>query len=130
MDATIQECWEQYWTSPGDNTPQRSSYTATKHPSRKCSNLDETDMPDCWRSRDELISDVILRTPSHGRAKSGRPARIYIQQQLCEDTGCSPEDFPEAMNDRGRWRERFRDIRAGGPTRWWWWWSMPCYCYL
>ena len=21
-------------------------------------------------------------------------------QQLCEDTGCSPEDLPEAMNDR------------------------------
>ena len=25
----------------------------------------------CWRSRDELISDVILRNPSHGRAKGG-----------------------------------------------------------
>ena len=40
----------------------------------------------CWRSRDELISDVLLWTPSHGRAKEGRPARIYIQQ-LCADTG-------------------------------------------
>ena len=47
----------------------------------------------CWRSRDELISDVILWTPTHGRAKAGRPARTYIQQ-LCEDTGCSPEDLP------------------------------------
>ena len=43
---------------------------------------------------DELISDVILWTPSHGRAKAGRPARPYIQQ-LCEDTGCSPGDLPE-----------------------------------
>ena len=34
----------------------------------------------CWRSRDELISDVLLWTPTHGRAKSGRPARTYIQQ--------------------------------------------------
>ena len=42
-----------------------------------------------------------------GRAKAGRPARTYIQQ-LCEDTGCSPEDLPEAMNDREKWRERFR----------------------
>ncbi len=33
-------------------------------------------------------------------------------QQLCEDTGCSPEDLPEAMNDREKWRERVRDIRA------------------
>ena len=27
----------------------------------------------CWRSRDELISDVLLWTPSHGRAKAGQP---------------------------------------------------------
>ena len=38
-----------------------------------------------WRSRDELISDVLLWTPIHGRAKAGWPARIYIQQ-LREDT--------------------------------------------
>ena len=29
----------------------------------------------CWRSRDEFISDVLLWTPSHGRAKAGRPAK-------------------------------------------------------
>ena len=46
----------------------------------------------CWRSRDELISDVLLWTPIYGRAKAGRLARTYIQQ-LCEDTGCSPEDL-------------------------------------
>ena len=57
------------------------------------------------RSRDELISDVLLCTPTHGRAKAGRPARTYIQQ-LCEDTGCCPEDLPGAMNDREEWRER------------------------
>ena len=74
----------------------------------------------CWRSRDELISDVLLWTPTHGRAKAGRPARTYIQQ-LCEDTGCCPEDMPEAMNDREKWRERVKDIRATSTT-WWWWW--------
>ena len=73
----------------------------------------------CCRSRDELISDVLLWTPSHGRAKVGRPAQTNIQQ-LCEDTGCSPEDLPKAMNDRERWRERVRDICVGGTTRWWW----------
>ena len=65
----------------------------------------------CRRSRDELIRDVLLWTPTHGRAKAGRPARTYIQQ-LCEDTGCCPEDLPRAMNDREEWRERVRDIRA------------------
>ena len=33
----------------------------------------------CWRSRDELIRDVLLWIPTHGRAKAGRPARTYIQ---------------------------------------------------
>ena len=75
----------------------------------------------CWRSRDELIRDVHLWTPTYGRAKAGRPARTYIQQ-LCEDTGCSPEDLPEAMNDREKWRERVRDIRAYATTWWGWWW--------
>ena len=70
----------------------------------------------CWRSRDKLISDVLLWTPTYGRAKAGWPARTYIQQ-LCEDTGCSPEDLPEAMNDREKWWE---DIRASGKP-WWWW---------
>ena len=60
-----------------------------------------------WRSRDELISDVLLWTPSHGQAKSGRPARTYIQQ-LCEDTECNPSDLREAMNDREGWWERVK----------------------
>ena len=57
----------------------------------------------CWISRDELIRDVLLWNPTYGRAKAGRPARTYFQQ-LCEDTGCSSEDLPEAMNDREKWR--------------------------
>ena len=65
----------------------------------------------CWRSRDELISDVFLWTPSHGRAKAGRPARTYIQQ-LCADSGCSLEDLLIAIDDREVWRERVRNIRA------------------
>ena len=56
-----------------------------------------------------------LWTPTYGQAKAGRPARTYIQQ-LCEDTGCNPEDLPEAMNDREKWREMVKDIRAGGTT--------------
>ena len=72
----------------------------------------------CWRSRDELIRDVLLWISTHGRAKAGRPAQTYIQQ-LCEDTGCCPEDLPRAMNDREEWRERVRDIRATSAI-WWW----------
>ena len=57
----------------------------------------------CWRIRDELISDVLQWTPSHGRAEARWPARTYIQQ-LCEDTGCSPEDLPKVIGRSGeRW---------------------------
>ena len=62
----------------------------------------------CWSSRDELISDVLLWTPTYDRAKAGRPARTYIQQ-LCEDTACSPEDLPEAITI-GRSGERWSSI--------------------
>ena len=69
----------------------------------------------CWRSRDELKRNVHLWNPKYGRAKAGRSARTYIQQ-LCEDTGCSTEDLPEAMNNREKRRERVRDIRSSGTT--------------
>ena len=58
----------------------------------------------CWRSRDKLITDVYLWSPTHGRAKVEWTAPTYIQQ-LWVDTGCSPEDLPEAMEDREEWRE-------------------------
>ena len=74
----------------------------------------------CWRCRNELISDVLVWIPAYDQAKAGQPARTYIQQ-LYEDTGCNPEDLPEAMNDKEKWRERVRNIRASGTT-WWWWW--------
>ena len=83
----------------------------------------------CWRSKDELISDVLLWTPSHRWARVGRPARTYLQQ-LCTDIGCSMEDLPGGMDDRDKWRERVREIRACSTT-WWWWlrintWSYNC----
>ena len=75
----------------------------------------------CWRSKDELISDVLLWTPAYGQGKAGRPAGTYIQQ-LCKNPGCNSQDLPKAMNDREKWRERVRDICAGGTT--WWWWLL------
>ena len=74
----------------------------------------------CWRSKDELINDVFMWTPSHRWAKLGWPARTYIQQ-LCANTGCSPENLLEAMDDREGWQEMVRDIHADGMT----WWYQP-----
>ena len=77
----------------------------------------------CLRSKDELISDVLLWTTAYGQAKAG-PDRTYIQQ-LCEHTGCNPEDLPKAMNNWEKWRERVRDICAVGMTWWWCIESLP-----
>ena len=121
------QCWEQYLTSPGDNTPRDTNYTDTCPPITKTIQVRRTrHAGHCWRSKDELISDVLLWTPTYGCAKAGRPARTYIQQ-LFEDTGCNTEDLPKAMNDREKWRERVRDICAGGTTWWWWWWWQRIY---
>ena len=65
----------------------------------------------CWRSKDELISDALLWTPSHGCSSVGWPARTYLHQ-LCVDTGFSLKDLPRAMDDRDGWRERVREIHA------------------
>ena len=114
LTATTLECCEEYRTSSGGSSLQSSSCTATYHPSRKRTRHAEH----CWGSRDEHISDILLWTPSHGRAKAGRPARTYVQQ-LYSNTGCRPEHLPEAMDDRDECRERVRDIRADSAT-WWW----------
>ena len=66
----------------------------------------------CWRSKDELISDVHLWIPSDGRAKIWRPARTYLRQ-LCADKRCSLEDLPGAMDNREGWRERERERESG-----------------
>ena len=72
----------------------------------------------CWRSSDELISDVLLWAPTHGRTRPGRPTKTYIEQ-LCEDSGCHAEDLPRAMSDREEWRRRVMAIHATSAT-WWW----------
>ena len=113
---------ESYTHTSGNNRPTRHQLYGHLPPITKTIQVRQTrHAGHCWRRKDELISDVLLWTPTYGRAKTGRPARTYIQQ-LCEDTGCNPEDLPEAMNNRKKWRERVRDIRAGGTTWWWWWW--------
>ena len=116
--AITQECCEKYWTGPGGNTPQGTNFP----PIPKTIQIRRTrHAGHCWRSRDELISDVLLWNPTFGRAKAGRPPLTYIQQRS-EDTGYSPEDLPEAMNDREKLRERVWDIHASCTTWWWWQW--------
>ena len=75
----------------------------------------------CWGSKDKLINNVLLWTPSHGWASVGWPARTYLQQ-LCADIGCSLEDLLEVLDHRDEWHGRVREICARGTTwRWYIW---------
>ena len=106
LTAILNKSWRQHSTKQRPPITKTIQIRRTRHAGP------------CWRSRDELISDVLLWTPSHRRAKVGRPARTYIQQ-LCVDTGCSLDDLPEAMDNREEWREKVRNIRADSVTSWW-----------
>ena len=72
------------------------------------------------RSRDQLVSDVFLWTSWRGWAKAEQPGQTSIQQ-LCANTGCSPEDLPETIDYKEGWQERIRNIRADDAT---WWWDI------
>ena len=65
----------------------------------------------CWRAKNELACQTVLWNPTHGKANIGRPCTTYIDQ-LCSDTGCTPEELPTAMNDRKEWKRRVKNSRA------------------
>ena len=118
LRAILNKLWRQY--------PTKQQLYGHSPPITKTIRVRQTrHLGHCWRSRDKLISDVLLWTPLHRRAKAGWPARTYIQQ-LCADMGCSPEDLLEAKDDGEEWQESVRGIRA----TWWWWyclgWILVC----
>ena len=98
LQAILNKSWQQH--------PTRHQLYGHLPPITKTIQVRRTRLAgQCWRSRDELIIDVLLWTPTYGQAKAGRPARTYIHQ-LCEDMGCSSEDLLEVMNDREKWQKR------------------------
>ena len=48
----------------------------------------------CWRSKDELISDFLLWTPTYEHTSVSWPAKSYIQQ-LRVNTRCRVEDLTQ-----------------------------------
>ena len=57
-------------------------------------------------------------TPRDPFTWTSKSARTYILQ-FSVDTRCSLEFILGVIDDRDGWRERVREIRAGGAT-WWW----------
>ena len=62
----------------------------------------------CWRSRDELISDVILWTPFSWTCKI-RAASSNLHTAALRGYA--------VMNEREEWQERVKDIHADDMTR-------------
>ncbi len=107
--ATTLECWEQYWTSPGDNTPRDTNYTATCLPSRKLYRLDEPDTPDTAGEARASSNVAFSNRPLYTNAQvlKNQLELIYNSSLRIQ---CSLEDQPEAMDDRDGWQERVREI--------------------
>ena len=68
---------------------------------------------------DELIRDVLLWTPTHGKSRT-TSTNIHSAAMW----GYGMLSRRPAKDDREEWRERVRDIRATSVTWWWWYLSI------
>ena len=59
------------------------------------------------RSKNKLISIILLQIPTHGNISVGWPVKTYIYQ-FCLDTGSCLENLPSVMTDRDEWQERVK----------------------
>ena len=69
-----------------------------------------------YRSKDEVVSDLILWTPKHNKVKVGPPSKTYTNQ-LTEDADCQLKGLPRAMDGREYWRGSVNMFRAIRPIR-------------
>ena len=67
----------------------------------------------CSRSKDKLVSNILLWTPTHGHTCVCQPAKSY---QIPADTWCCLKDLPKAITDR------FKLWLRESSKPWWWWW--------
>ena len=95
-----------FWTNPGSSILQNSSCIAT------CLLISQTiqvrwtkNAEHCWRSKDELINNILFWTLTYGHTSISWLAKTYIHQ-LCVDIGCQLEDRPWPMDKRDWWWER------------------------
>jgi hypothetical protein len=57
----------------------------------------------CRRTKDQVVSDLVLWKPTQGIRKPGRPIKTYTNL-LCDDTNLKCEDIDSCMQDRRIWR--------------------------
>ena len=124
--AITQEYCEQYWTSPGGNTPQGTNYTATCLPSRKLYKLDEPDTQDTPVEA-RTNSSVMYSYGSPHMAKQKQDDQLehkyssYVRIRDVAQKTCQKRWMI------GRNGKKTMDMRASAAT--WWWWGLPLRCY-
>ena len=64
----------------------------------------------CWRSKEEVVHQVLLWEPKHGKRSSGQPPRTFIDQ-LTDDTGILRDELGTVMEDRNVWKEVIKNVR-------------------
>ena len=67
----------------------------------------------CWRSKNEVVSDLVLWEPKHGKRSVGGQPRTFVDL-LEADTGVPRDCLSTAMDDRVGWRERAVGGWGGG----------------
>ena len=96
------------WTLPSDYLVSYPGHLlgGSLTPSAEVQSVYST-APANWarRSKDKLLRDFLLWTPTHVHASIFRPARTYLYQ-LCANTACSLENLPGVMDNRHGWRDR------------------------
>ena len=58
----------------------------------------------CWRGKNDVVSDLALWEPKHGKRSVGGQARTFVDL-LEADTGVPRDCLPAAMDNRVGWRE-------------------------
>ena len=59
----------------------------------------------CWMSKNEVVSDLVLWKPKHGKKSVGGQARTFVDL-LEADTGVPRDCLLAAMDDRVGWRKK------------------------
>ena len=65
----------------------------------------------CWRSKSEIISQMLFWEPSKGKRTRGRPAMTYIDQ-LEKDTCLPRQELPKIMENRTEWKKLVKSVRV------------------
>ena len=56
----------------------------------------------CVQSSGQVVSDLVLGKPMHGKRSVGRPIMMYVDL-LCQDTGQTPAEIKTCMENRRIW---------------------------